>query len=111
MSQNLMPDAMIERVARRFKILSEPIRLELLNLMQINGEMSVQALVNASGHRQANVSKHLGLLAREGILSRRKKGLNVFYNIDDPSIQGLCLLVCGQIRSDLTDEQSLLTNS
>lgn len=100
MNTQLIPHSMVGRVAQRFKILSEPVRLELLDTLQLNGELSVQALVDATGHRQANVSKHLNLMAREGVLNRRKEGLNVFYSIEDPSIQGLCLLVCGRLREE-----------
>ncbi len=98
MAKELVPPSMIEMAARRFKLLSEPVRLELLNRLQVSGEMNVQELVEATGYQQANVSKHLLLMAREGVLSRRKEGLNVYYGIEDPSISGLCMLVCGQLR-------------
>ena len=39
-------------------------------------------------------------MAREGILHRRKEGLQVFYQISDPSIHGLCILVCGRLRDE-----------
>ena len=98
MSIELLPRPMIERVAQRFKQLSEPVRLELLNLLQVRGEMNVQQLVEASGHNQANVSKHLLQMARDGLLRRRKDGLHVFYSIQDPTLQSLCLLVCTQLQ-------------
>lgn len=101
MPKELLPPPMIEQVARRFKLLSEPVRLELLNQMQVHGEMSVQELVDATGYQQANVSKHLLLMAREGILNRRKEGLNVFYGIEDPTISGLCMLVCGRLQQEM----------
>jgi DNA-binding transcriptional ArsR family regulator len=91
---------MLEQAARRFKLLSEPVRLELLNQLQVRGEMNVQELVDATGHQQANVSKHLLLMAREGVLRRRKEGLNVYYGIEDPTISGLCMLVCGRLRQE-----------
>jgi DNA-binding transcriptional ArsR family regulator len=100
MPKELLPPPMIEQVARRFKLLSEPVRLELLNQMQVHGDMSVQELVDATGYQQANVSKHLLLMAREGILNRRKEGLNVFYGIEDPTISGLCILVCGRLQQE-----------
>ena len=103
----MVPPAMLERVARRFKLLSEPARLEILNQLQTNAEMSVQALVEATGYQQANMSKHLGLLAREGLLLRRKEGLNVYYRIADPTLAALCTLVCGQIRQEILNEQEL----
>ncbi len=98
MLTNMVPRDMLEQVARRFRLLGEPVRLEILNCLQASGEMNVQQLVEATGQGQANVSKHLRLLADEGLVSRRKEGLYVYYRIDDPSLSGLCLLVCGQIQ-------------
>lgn len=92
MSDPLIPEEQIRAAAQRFKLLSETVRLELINELHKQGEMSVQELVGATGHRQANVSKHLLMMARVGLLGRRKEGLNVFYSISDPSIPGLCLL-------------------
>ena len=100
MTKDLVPAPMIDLAARRFKLLSEPARLELLNQLQAHGEMSVQELVDATRFQQANVSKHLLLMAREGILNRRKEGLNVYYSIEDPTISGLCMLVCGRLRQE-----------
>ncbi|PEN06301.1 transcriptional regulator [Longimonas halophila] len=105
MANELIPNRHLEEAASRFKILSETVRLELLNQLQLNGEMTVSELVEATGHRQANVSKHLGMMAREGLLSRRKDGLYVHYQINDPTLSALCLLVCGRIREEELDEQ------
>ncbi len=109
--EKLLPETLIERVAQRFKVLSEPVRLQLLNLLQVEGELSVQEIVEATGLRQANVSKHLNLMAREGLLARRKEGLNVYYSINDPSIEGLCLLVCNRIREEAIRESEELSRS
>ena len=98
MEPTLVPRELFEKVARRFRILGEPVRLELLNLLHTHGEMNVQQLVDATGHLQANVSKHLRVLADEGLVGRRKDGLFVFYEILDQSLSGLCLLVCGQLQ-------------
>lgn len=91
---------MLEQAARRFQLLSEPTRLELLNLLHTHGEMTVQDLVSASGQNQANVSKHLALLAKEGMVAKRREGLFAFYHISDLSIVGLCLLMRSQLASD-----------
>ena len=101
MARELVPPSMLEQVARRFKLLSEPARLDLLNHLQIRGEMQVQELVDATGYQQSNVSKHLLLMAQEGVLRRRKAGLNVYYSIDDPTISGLCMLVCGRLQQEM----------
>lgn len=99
MAFELMPRELLHQVANRFKLLGEPVRLEILNHLHVQGEMNVQELMDATGQQQANVSKHLRLLAGEGVVTRRKDGLFSYYAIADPSLSGLCLLVCGQIQN------------
>lgn len=100
MDKHLVPSSQLEKVAQRFKLLSEPVRLELLNQLQQHGEMAVNELVEATGYRQANVSKHLGLLADENLVARRKEGLYVYYRINDPTLTALCMLMCGRLREE-----------
>ena len=61
-----MPAGALELVAARFRILAEPMRLRLLNELR-GGEQTVSRLVETTGAGQANVSKHLGLLAEAGM--------------------------------------------
>lgn len=100
MAKKLVPIEMLDQAARRFQLLSEPLRLELLNLLHVHGEMNVQDLVEATGQQQANVSKHLRLMAEAGMVVRRKAGLFAFYSIKDPSLSAMCLLVCSQLREE-----------
>lgn len=86
-------------VAGRFKLLGEPMRLKLLYLLQ-DGEKCVQDLVEVTGAGQANVSKHLSLMASNGIIGRRKEGLHVYYFIEDESIFNLCDIVCGSLEDN-----------
>lgn len=101
--QHLMLSARaLELVAHRFKLLGEPTRLRLLQLL-MPGEKSVNELVNASGSTQANVSKHLGILADGGLVERRKVGVSIFYRIADPSLFTLCDLVCLSLQAQGTE--------
>ena len=99
-----MENKSLDLIAERFRVLGDPVRLRLLHLLS-GGEMSVGELVDASGAGQANVSKHLQILLRAGLLRRRKEGLSAFYQVGDPSVFQLCDLVCGrlseQYRADL----------
>ena len=94
----LVPADQIDAVARRFRLLGEPVRLRLLNVLAEEGEITVGDLVEATGQRQANVSKHLGLMADEDLLTRRREGVYVYYSIDDPTLSALCLLVSTQLQ-------------
>jgi len=101
--KNPLTNEALELVARRFAVLAEPMRLRLIQAL-FAGELSVNALVEAVGGTQANVSRHLQTLTQAHVLSRRKEGLQVFYAIADPSIYKLCELVCGSLEKSLTKQ-------
>jgi len=98
-----LPDDALELVARRFAVLAEPMRLRLIQIL-FEGEKNVNALVEATGGTQANISRHLQTLTQANVLSRRKEGLQVFYTIADPSIFKLCELVCGSLEQQLSKQ-------
>jgi len=94
----ITPD-MLEDIAARFRALGEPMRLRILEALR-RGERTVGDLVEATEASQANVSKHLAVLHREGFVSRRREGLNVWYAVADPAVYALCDKVCGAIEAD-----------
>ncbi|PSQ80572.1 MAG: transcriptional regulator [Bacteroidetes bacterium QS_1_63_11] len=98
MNRPLVPPDDIDAVARRFEVLGEPARLKLLSALRTNGEQTVGELVEATGFRQSNVSKHLGTMAEEGLLTRRREGVHVYYALDDPTLGALCMLVSQRLR-------------
>jgi ArsR family transcriptional regulator len=98
-----LPLSALELLAARFRMLAEPMRLRLLNELR-DGEKTVTALVEATSAGQANVSKHLSLLADAGMVGRRKEGVNVYYFIADESLFELCDLVCGQLEKELAEK-------
>ncbi len=99
MSDQHLPlsDRALELVAHRFKLLSDPTRLRLLQQL-MRGEQTVNELVGAVNGTQANVSKHLCILADGGLVSRRKDGVSIFYCLADPSLFTLCNLVCRSLQ-------------
>ncbi|MEE9385395.1 MAG: metalloregulator ArsR/SmtB family transcription factor [Nannocystaceae bacterium] len=105
-SRNLTDDG-FAAVARQFRLLSEPIRLKILHGLQ-DGAKNVGALVALVGSSQANVSKHLGLLREEGMVSRSKRGNEAIYAIADPRLFTLCKLVCASIEERLTSRHDRL---
>jgi DNA-binding transcriptional ArsR family regulator len=63
----------------------------------------VQELVEESGLSQTNVSRHLGLLRRDGIVGRVRDGNRAVYRIADPDIERLCEIVCGSLSDHLSN--------
>ena len=86
-------------IGRLFGVLSEPSRLALLQALQA-GPLSVTELVEASGMKQANVSKHLAVLHDHRLVKRARNGVSVRYEIADPMIFSLCNLVCCKMERD-----------
>jgi DNA-binding transcriptional ArsR family regulator len=100
-----MNERTLEMVAERFRVLGDPMRLRLLQIMG-SGELSVSELVAQTETSQANVSKHLGMMLRAGLIRRRKEGLKVYYAPADPSVFKICDLVCGSLQVRLARELS-----
>lgn len=98
----LLNDKNFELVAERFRVLADPLRLRILSALT-EGELSVADIVRATGATQANISKHLGVLLRGGLVSRRKEGLFVFYACADRSVYQICDVVCGSLKNWLTE--------
>lgn len=101
-----LDDRALEYVAKYFKALTEPMRLKVLNSLQ-DGEKNVSQLTEISGGIQANVSKHLSMLAQHGQVKRESRGTNVYYSIADQSVYELCDLVCGQIGNRMSMEADI----
>lgn len=83
----------LEQIAARFRALSEPTRLAILQELK-SGERTVGELVEAVGLSQANVSKQLSVLRDAGFLRREQRGTSAVYSIGDPLVMELCKLMC-----------------
>ena len=95
-----LPDALVELIAERFRVIGDPTRIRILEHLR-RGEASVQELTEAVGSSQQNVSKHLTLLARAGIVGRRRAGTFAYYRITDESVFAMCEQVCGAVQRDV----------
>ena len=102
-----LSETLIELVAQRFRVLGEPMRIKLLDRLR-DGEATVGELQEALGASQQNVSKHLGILHAAGMVTRTKDGNHARYAISDPSVFELCDQVCGGVRRQLKELESIL---
>jgi rhodanese-related sulfurtransferase/DNA-binding HxlR family transcriptional regulator len=88
MSSNNFKHDLFTQFARVGKALSNGNRLELLEYIA-QGERSVDELARVSGLTVANTSQHLQQLRQAGLVSSRKDGLKVFYNLSGDDVVGL----------------------
>ena len=91
-----MTDDELERIAMHFRLLGEPMRLKILQAV-CQEPRTVNDIVATVDATQANVSKHLSLLATAGILTRKKDGQCVYYGLRDELTLRMCALVHEQL--------------
>ena len=95
-----MPSEALEAVAGYFQVLAEPTRLRILNILR-DGERNVGDLALMCGYTAANVSRHLSLMTKHGLVTREGRGTSVYYRFADESVYALCELVCDNIAREL----------
>jgi len=102
-----VPEPLVELIAERFQLLAEPMRIRILDQLR-DAPMSVGALSDSLSTSQQNVSKHLGLLLRAGVVAREKQGTMASYRIEDTSVFDLCEQVCGGLQRRLEQQWALI---
>jgi ArsR family transcriptional regulator len=90
-------EQLLEKIADRLKAMADPMRLRILHVLQA-GELCVTDILNEVGGSQANVSKHLSVLRRAGLVEYRREGINVYYRIEDPAVFVICRSVCDSLE-------------
>lgn len=87
-------DQVFETAAELFGLLSTPTRLRIVCHL-CEGEKNVGELMALVGVSQSNISQHLGVLYRGGIVGRRRAGSQIFYRIVSQRVLWLRDVVCG----------------
>jgi DNA-binding transcriptional ArsR family regulator len=97
-------EQLLEKIADRLKAMADPMRLHILHALQ-GGERCVGDILAEVGGSQANVSKHLSVLRRVGLVDCRREGVNVYYRIDDPTVFTICSTVCDSLERQIDIEK------
>jgi len=83
----------LERVAPILRNVAHPLRLRILDYLNHAGEpRNVTEITEAAGASQAIVSQQLRILKDQGVLTARREGNFVLYDLADRSV--LLLLDC-----------------
>ena len=87
-----------ERAAELFGLLATPIRLRIISEL-CEGEKNVSQLLERIPVMQSNMSQHLNMLYRAGVVTRRRHGAQVFYRMAEGVAPLLCGAVCTQVAA------------
>ncbi len=102
-----MKSELYQMQAEVCKAIAHPTRIEILQLLR-DGERCVCEIFPAMKIEQPNVSRHLSVLKKAGILSSRKDGLKVIYMVNDQRIYEVLDLVTDMLKGQLDSRQSAL---
>lgn len=107
MSSGNFKHDLFNQFARIGKALSNGNRLELLEFLA-QSERSVDELAGISGLSVANTSQHLQLLRQSGLVTSRKDGLKVYYQVSNGDVIDLMYKVRKVAERELADVNLLL---
>ena len=93
-------------VAAYFSVLSEPTRLRIMHAI-CEVEKPVSQIVEELAASQTNVSRHLSIMYRAGVLTRRKEGNQVYYRVADTSMVEICRTVGNQIAGKMDEKKPI----
>lgn len=84
-----------------------PIRLAIIDFLK-DGEQCVCDITDHVDAKRSNVSRHLGVLLKAGIVDQRKDGLKMIYSLRTPCILNFMKCVEGVLREQAKDAAVLL---
>ena len=90
----------LHKKAELLKAISQETRIRILELLR-DGERCVCEIFPAIEQEQSNVSRHLNLMQKAGILSRRKEGLKIFYAVRYPEVLAILDIAGDLLERDL----------
>ena len=103
-----MKEKIYEAEAEYFKALSHPTRIKILQYLK-EGEKCVCEIVPYLKDEQSNISRHLATLKRAGILSSEKKGVSVYYKIQDENIYKILTLALSSVKKIAKEKAAILS--
>lgn len=98
-------DRVFELAAQLFATLATPTRLRIMCEL-FEGDKNVSELLDCVGVSQPNISQHLGMLYRAGIVTRERQGAHVYYRLASGQATHLCEAVCPQRQLPTADSRS-----
>lgn len=90
--------------------LAHPIRVAIAELLK-DGEVCVCEIAQRVGAERSNVSRHLAVMLKAGVLQTRKQGLQVFYSLRTPCIVNFLKCATKALRQNVQEEYKALSRN
>ena len=76
-----LPENIMKKAARGINYISHPLRLRILEYLDVNGSSSVSEITKGIGEEQVIISQSLKKLRDANLVETKRKGLFIYYNI------------------------------
>jgi len=96
-----------EKQAEIAKAIGHPLRVAIIDFLK-DGEQCVCDIAQHVGSERSNISRHLSVMVRAGVLGYRKEGLKVIYKLKTPCILDFFSCVTVVIRQQAKESEKLL---
>jgi len=94
-----IPEEDVKDMAEVFHALSDPLRIKILKLLAVMGELCGCEIQVAFNLKQPAISYHLNLLRKAGVLNAEKRGTWMYYRIGKPEVLSL-LAIADKIKKE-----------
>ncbi|TRZ69857.1 MAG: ArsR family transcriptional regulator [Bacteroidetes bacterium] len=89
------------------KALGNPLRIEVIDLLQDN-ELCFTDILEVTGGLKSNLSQHLSVMTKKGILKVRKDGQCNYYSLSTKKVAQACQLMREVLIDNLKKHKDLL---
>ena len=76
-----LPDEFLNAMAEVIRLIGHPLRLRILEHLDLYGECTVNEIIAGISGQQSAVSQHLNKMRMAGIVACRREGRQIFYRI------------------------------
>lgn len=98
---------LFEKQAEVAKAMAHPLRIAIINFLK-DGEQCVCDIAEYVGAERSNISRHLSVMVKAGVLECRKDGLKVIYRLKCVCILDFFSCVSGVLKQQARENQRLL---
>jgi ArsR family transcriptional regulator len=105
--ENRNKQLLFEKQAEIAKAIAHPLRISIIDFLK-DGEQCVCDIAQYVGSERSNVSRHLSVMVKAGVLEYRKKGLKVIYKLKCVCILDFFSCVTGVLRQQAKENERLL---
>jgi DNA-binding transcriptional ArsR family regulator len=102
--------ALYKRKADIIKAVGHPLRVAVVDFLK-DGEKCVCDIAEHVGSERSNVSRHLAVMLKAGVLQCRKDGLQVYYGLRTPCILNFLNCAAQTLKHNVKEEAQMLARA